>query len=73
MSAAIKSPCIKTCFIDPELAHCVGCWRSLEEIGRWSIMDDDERDAVMNALKARGGDLRQRYYERRGLTPPEAI
>jgi len=69
MSAAIASPCIKVCFIDPKLNHCVGCWRSLEEIGRWSKMTDAEREAVMEALKARAPRLKREFYRVREDAP----
>jgi len=66
----IKSPCIQVCFVDPDLRHCVGCWRSLEEIGRWAQYSDEEREAIMDELKQRAPDLREAYFNKRGLTPP---
>ncbi len=42
----IASPCIGVCRID---AHglCIGCRRSLDEIARWSRMDNAERLRIM--------------------------
>jgi len=39
--------------MDPEQRYCLGCQRTLEEIARWSEMNDAERDAVMATLAAR--------------------
>lgn len=37
-----ESPCVKICQIDDQ-GLCRGCFRSLEEIGRWMMMSDEER------------------------------
>ncbi|WP_287157454.1 DUF1289 domain-containing protein [Euryhalocaulis sp.] len=60
-----SSPCINVCFVDPKLRHCVGCWRSLEEIGRWSKMTEDERQAVMDGLESRAKRLEAEFYAMR--------
>jgi len=49
----VKSPCIKICTMDPRRGVCLGCCRTLDEIGAWGSMTDDERDAVMAKLEAR--------------------
>lgn len=51
--AAIKTPCIKVCAVDGQTGLCLGCGRTLEEIGKWSRIGDMERDAVLAALPAR--------------------
>jgi predicted Fe-S protein YdhL (DUF1289 family) len=51
--SALRSPCVKVCAMDPGRGVCLGCCRTLEEIGRWSAMTDAERDAVMAGLPAR--------------------
>ncbi len=51
--AAIKSPCIKVCTVDGETGLCLGCGRTLAEIGSWSRIGDAGRDAVLAALPAR--------------------
>ena len=53
MSHSIWSPCIKVCFVDPAGSVCVGCFRTLEELGRWTKMTDAEREAVKPRLEAR--------------------
>ena len=47
------SPCIKVCQMDPARGVCMGCCRTLDEIGRWSSMTDAERAAIMGELAAR--------------------
>ena len=39
--------------MDLDTHRCRGCYRTLEEIGRWGAMTDAERDAVMAELPAR--------------------
>jgi len=53
MSAAIESPCIKVCAIDATTGWCLGCGRSMAEIGGWSSLPPDRRRAIMNELDAR--------------------
>jgi predicted Fe-S protein YdhL (DUF1289 family) len=49
----LKTPCIKVCVMDLDTHHCKGCYRSIEEIGRWSSLTDAERDAIIAALPER--------------------
>jgi len=49
----IESPCIKLCVVDPSTRLCLGCFRSIDEIGAWSAMDPAERRRVMAELPAR--------------------
>lgn len=42
----VASPCVNVCALD-EQDICTGCQRSVQEIGRWSRMDDTERRAVL--------------------------
>jgi uncharacterized protein len=57
----MKSPCIKVCVMDPQRGVCLGCCRTLEEIGAWASMSEAERERVMSALADR----------RRALDVPE--
>lgn len=50
---SILSPCIRLCTLDPAAGICVGCGRTLAEIGRWLTYTDTERRAIMAALPAR--------------------
>jgi predicted Fe-S protein YdhL (DUF1289 family) len=58
--AEIQSPCVKICVIHPETRLCVGCLRSIDEIGSWSRMTPDDRKAIMAELPGRAPLLRQR-------------
>ena len=49
----IESPCIRVCTLDESGAICLGCFRTLEEIGAWAGMSDPERSHVMSMLGAR--------------------
>ena len=49
----MKSPCIKICVMDPQRGVCLGCCRTLDEIGAWGSMSDAEREAVMAELARR--------------------
>ena len=39
--------------MDAQTGYCRGCWRTLDEITRWSGMSDAEREAVLARLVAR--------------------
>lgn len=49
----IPSPCVRVCVIDEDLGLCVGCGRSLGEIGSWLAMSDQERLRIMAVLDER--------------------
>ena len=49
----IESPFIKVCVIHPATRLCLGCSRSIDEIGRWSRMTPEERSAIMAELPHR--------------------
>lgn len=50
---AIATPCIKVCVVDGASSLCLGCYRTLSEIGGWSALDDAERARIMVDLPAR--------------------
>ena len=56
---AILSPCVSVCEMDARTGLCRGCYRTLDEIAAWSVLDDDARRAVMDALPARRARLSQ--------------
>jgi len=49
----IATPCVKVCVVDGASGLCLGCWRTLSEIGGWSGMTDEARAAVMAELPSR--------------------
>jgi hypothetical protein len=54
-----KTPCIGVCQIDKQTKLCVGCYRTLQEIGVWRRMPDEERDKVMADLPRRKEEFEQ--------------
>jgi predicted Fe-S protein YdhL (DUF1289 family) len=48
----IESPCISICALD-ENDICVGCYRSAEEITRWSQADNVERRSIIASAGTR--------------------
>jgi len=46
----VPSPCISICKIDEPTQRCLGCERTIDEITRWSRMDNDSKQAVMDDL-----------------------
>ncbi len=61
MSEAIWSPCKKICVVDRNESICVGCFRTLDELGRWTAMSKDERLQIKDELAER----ERRYREAR--------
>lgn len=53
IGTVVESPCIRICEMDQTTGLCRGCKRTLEEIGGWRKMTDDERRAVMADLDNR--------------------
>ena len=49
----MKSPCNKICRMDARHGVCVGCCRTLEEIGRWSELGDAQRERILAELPER--------------------
>jgi predicted Fe-S protein YdhL (DUF1289 family) len=50
---SIATPCVKLCVVDGATSLCLGCWRTLSEIGGWSGFTDEERAEIMAALPGR--------------------
>lgn len=56
----VQSPCIQICVVHPTERICTGCYRSIDEISRWSRMSSDERALVTEELSARASRLTKR-------------
>jgi hypothetical protein len=54
----VVTPCVKVCIVDGESGLCLGCYRTLGEVARWSELADAERDEIIAALPARRGRIR---------------
>ena len=57
MTEPVPSPCISVCKMDEASGLCTGCLRTLDEIALWSVLDDDDKRAVWEALAQRRGRL----------------
>jgi hypothetical protein len=53
----VASPCISVCEILPASGLCAGCFRTLDEIAAWSVLDAGGRRAVLAALPQRRAAL----------------
>ena len=53
----VASPCISVCRMDERTGLCSGCLRTIDEIATWSVLDDDARRAVLDAIAARRARL----------------
>lgn len=49
----IPSPCINICKMDADNGLCLGCFRTIEEITRWSRIDDEQRAHILAAVTRR--------------------
>ncbi|MFD0909079.1 DUF1289 domain-containing protein [Ruegeria arenilitoris] len=58
----VESPCVQICVVHPTERICTGCYRTIDEITRWSKMESSERAEIMNDLPAR----KPRLAKRRG-------
>ncbi|NMG55579.1 DUF1289 domain-containing protein [Aromatoleum aromaticum] len=47
------SPCINLCRIDAGTGYCEGCFRTLDEIARWSRHADVEKHRILEAVDRR--------------------
>jgi len=56
----IESPCVRICVVHPEARICTGCYRTTDEIARWTKMTPQERREIMTALPDRSDLLRKR-------------
>ncbi len=54
----IATPCVKICVIDGESGLCLGCQRTLKEVGGWTRFSDAERAEIMARLPERRGRIR---------------
>lgn len=52
-NAEITSPCIKVCAIDGRTGFCLGCGRTMAEIGNWVKLGPDGRKEVTKSLPER--------------------
>ncbi|MGY9028740.1 MAG: DUF1289 domain-containing protein [Rhodobacterales bacterium] len=65
----IDSPCVKLCSIHPAERICVGCYRSMEEIGAWSSLSTEVRLEIMAELPSRASRIQKRRGGRSRIVP----
>jgi predicted Fe-S protein YdhL (DUF1289 family) len=53
IESAAQSPCVGNCCLDDDLT-CLGCFRSLEEIKEWGLVDENRRRLILQNAKQRG-------------------
>jgi predicted Fe-S protein YdhL (DUF1289 family) len=56
--APIETPCILVCTVDGETGLCMGCYRTLPEVGNWTKYTDAERAALIAELPSRRSRIR---------------
>lgn len=52
----VPSPCNNVCRINVASGYCEGCWRTIDEIGRWARLDDEARRAAWRELQRRAAE-----------------
>lgn len=50
---SVPSPCISVCTVLQPSRICTGCFRTLDEIAEWSLLDAAGKRAVLAVLPAR--------------------
>jgi len=53
LPGTLASPCVGVCRLDRQRQDCLGCRRTLQEIGAWRDLDDPARQRVLDAAAAR--------------------
>jgi uncharacterized protein len=56
----VESPCIRVCTLDESGGTCLGCFRTLDEIGLWAQLTDNARRLVVQQAA-----FRKRAHEAR--------
>jgi predicted Fe-S protein YdhL (DUF1289 family) len=53
----VESPCVSVCQLNAASTQCIGCLRTLDEIGAWSVMDAPAKRAVWALLAQRAAGI----------------
>lgn len=59
----VVSPCIKLCQIDAESNLCIGCYRTLDEIGIWSRTSSDQKLQILRAVELRRDERDRQLFD----------
>jgi len=57
--AGVMSPCVRNCCLD-ENDICLGCYRTLSEILRWSEATEQDRSAILIECRRRSDGVRMK-------------
>lgn len=57
LATPVESPCVRNCCLN-DSDICVGCFRSLAEITRWSIVDDEAKMRILAQAAERRSQMR---------------
>ena len=49
----VMSPCKGICIMDAKSNLCIGCKRTIHEVARWPMIDDAERQKIIDSLRTR--------------------
>ena len=65
----VASPCISVCSVDPITKTCIGCLRTLKEIGAWRTMSPEEKREVVEATEERAKTIPRRNASGQAFAP----
>ena len=65
----VASPCVSVCTVDKERGWCIGCLRTLAEIGAWRTMTLAEKRATIAARAERAKTVPRRDKDGAPLPP----
>jgi uncharacterized protein len=52
VDSSTQSPCRRNCCLDDDLT-CLGCFRTLDEIKEWGIVNDQRRGVILRNSRQR--------------------
>ena len=58
MDNIVKSPCVNICQLGEDNI-CIGCYRTLGEIGDWRFANSDQREQIVAIAKMRQSNEKQ--------------
>ena len=57
MNDEIDSPCVDICTIDRDSGECIGCGRTLDEIGNWTNFNNLKKKQILENLNAKNENI----------------
>lgn len=65
----VASPCVSVCTMDRTAGLCIGCLRTIQEIGAWRLMTLAEKRATVAACAERAKSIAPRGKDWKALAP----